>query len=220
MFEPTATIINDAETSLSIRKVIKEEKFLNGEKAREKWATNIETDPLYSVTDYNSKCDNVFKLEATIQLDRSIKRQTVIQAKPIDPIKFSKNCEKVYILAKNGKIVKIGGTRSTMKERFGSYLCGHHVTERGKNQTCSLTNARIYHSIEKDLLYSDSIWEIYVWELPVTEFTINILGIDTKVVSQTFHAYESRCISKYKELTGKIPILCDNFDPKYKSLNN
>lgn len=198
--------------------LLKEEKFKKGEKARKRWAKNIKTDKLYSVEEFNIKCGNVFRLEAEIVLDTTKRRQTVIQANPVNKDDYSKlECEKIYILAKNGKVMKIGGTRSTMKERFGSYLCGHHVTERGKNQTCSLTNARIYHTIENDLLNGDCIWELYVWELPrPPPLIINILGKDTKIEAQTYHAYESRSILKFKELTGKLPVLSDNFDPKYK----
>jgi hypothetical protein len=86
------------------------------------------------------------------------------------------------------------------------WRCGHHVNERGKNQTCSITNARLYHSIEKDLLETVSVWKVYTWTLPVVKHTINILGTETTVISQTYHAYESCCIKKYKEITGHIPL--------------
>ena len=80
----------------------------------------------------------------------------------------------------------------------------------------SVTNAHLYHSIEKDLLETDSKWDFYTWTLPILEQKINILGIETTVIAQTYHAYESCCIKKYKDITGKIPILCDNSDPTYK----
>ena len=48
----------------------------------------------------------------------------------------------------NDYIIKIGGTRTGLKERCGSYLCGHHVEERDKSGDCSKTNAYIYNTFE------------------------------------------------------------------------
>jgi hypothetical protein len=48
----------------------------------------------------------------------------------------------------NGYIIKIGGTRTGLKERCGSYLCGHHIEERDKSGDCSKTNAYIYNTFE------------------------------------------------------------------------
>ena len=81
----------------------------------------------------------------------------------------------------------------------------------------SVTNAHLYHSIENDLLIPDitNIFEFYTWKLPVIDHTIIIFDIETTVISQTYHAYESCCINKYKQITGKFPIMCDNCDPKY-----
>jgi hypothetical protein len=90
------------------------------------------------------------------------------------------------------------------------------VLERNKSGKMSVTNAHLYHSIEKDLLETDSVWEFYAWTLPEIIHNVDIFGIDTAIISQTFHAYESCCIKKYKAITGHIPIMCDNSDPCYK----
>ena len=45
-------------------------------------------------------------------------------------------------------IVKIGGTRTGLKGRVSSYLCGHHIEERGKSGDCSKTNGFIYNTME------------------------------------------------------------------------
>lgn len=191
-------------------------KFKNGQKARDKWAKKLDIENLpLSINEFNLECDNVFNLEATIELDRG-KRQTTIEAIPTNIKKWNNNNEKVYIITINDKIVKIGGTRTSMKIRFNSYKCGFHVIERGKSGKMSVTNAHLYHTIEKYLIETKFKWNIYTWTLPIIEHTINILGIDTKVISQTFHAYESIIIKKFKSLTDKIPILCSNSDPNYK----
>ena len=192
-------------------------KFIDGQCARDEWGKEISSSHLsLSIDDYNNACGDVFKHEANIILDSGSSRQTTIQAQPINNQAWKDSVEKVYILTRNGKVIKIGGTRVPMKGRFGSYLCGHHVIERGCSGKMSVTNARIYHTIEKDLLETDSTWCIYTWTLPIVEHTLNILGIETKITCQTFHAYESRCITKFTNITGKIPLLCNNCDPLYK----
>jgi len=190
-------------------------KFVNGEYARTKWIKPINTGKCLSITAYNESCGNVFNKEASITLDSSNTRQTVIQAIPLCKTKWNQKRDKVYIIVKDGNIIKIGGTRDSMKGRFGSYLCGHHVIERGKNGKMSVTNAHIYHTIENDLLDNDSNWEFYTWELPITQQLVTIFNNDISIVCQVYHAYESICIKKYKEITGELPILCDNADPTY-----
>lgn len=189
-------------------------KFTTGQQARDKWSKMLNICNELTVDDFNKECGHVFNKEATIELDTS-DRQTVIQAVPVDKMEWAKNCEKIYLLVKDHKIVKIGGTRNGMKERFTSYLCGHHVCERGKSGKMSVTNAHLYHTIEKDLLDTECVWDIYTWALPVEVLVKNILGTETKINVQTYHAYESICINKYKKLTGHSPILCDNCDPEY-----
>ena len=189
-------------------------KFTNGKNAREEWSRNIDPARLLSMAEYNKQCGNVFVKAAEILLDNSSERQTVIQVNPTDAT-WNEHKEKIYTIVKNGKVVKIGGTRNGMKHRFTSYLCGHHVTERGKSGKMSVTNAHLYHSIEKDLLDMESKWEFYTWELPITTIQVTILGENTKIAAQTYHAYESRCIEKYKNMTGNIPIFCHNCDPDY-----
>ena len=48
-----------------------------------------------------------------------------------------------------------------------------------------------------------------------TEFNIEILGKDTKVKAQTYHAYESAFIKYYEQNYNEKPILCCNSDPDY-----
>lgn len=190
-------------------------KFLDGELARKKWAKSINYDNAeLDINTFNNSCDGVFVNAGKIILDDT-KRQSTIQVIPKNKKDWNEKVEKIYIIVRNNKIIKIGGSRNGMKQRFTSYLCGHHVTERGKSGKMSVTNAHIYHTIEKDLIETDSIWEFYVWKLPIIQHTINILGYDTTIISQTYHAYESCCIKKYKSLTKTLPLLCDNCDPTY-----
>ena len=57
---------------------------------------------------------------------------------------------------------------------------------------------------------------MYGYELPKTEITIEIFGKETKIIAQTYHAYESTFLEDYKKNHNEYPILCDNCDPDYK----
>jgi hypothetical protein len=123
--------------------------------------------------------------------------------------------EWIYIFVINGRIVKIGGTRDGIKNRFGSYLCGHHIQERGKSGKASETNKYIYNTLLFYLECGCKI-NIYGYKLPVEEITRNVFGRETKIRVQTYHGYESVLIEDFRKQTGFIPYLCDNSDPEYK----
>lgn len=66
------------------------------------------------------------------------KRNTLIQFIPtISLDEFNEKTEWLYIFLINNRLVKIGGTRTGLKGRVSSYLCGHHIEERGKSGDCS-----------------------------------------------------------------------------------
>lgn len=144
------------------------------------------------------------------------KRNTLIQFIPTISIEaFNKKTEWLYLLIINGIIVKIGGTRTGLKGRVNSYLCGHHIEERGKSGDCSKTNGFIYNTIQFYLNLGCKI-QMYGYELPKTEITIEIFGKKTKIIAQTYHAYESTFLEDYKKNYNEYPILSDNADPDYK----
>ena len=121
--------------------------------------------------------------------------------------------EYVYVITRNDIVIKIGGTRNGMNGRWSSYCCGHYVLQRLNKKglpypgKMSVTNAHLYHTIEHDLLYHNSSWKFYIWDLPVRQYYINIFGKSQKVVAQTYHAYEKHCIDEFKTMNGCIPIL-------------
>ena len=191
---------------------------MDGQNARDEWAKDLnENNTNLQIQEFKNRCGGELKNRARIVLDNDSRRQTVIMAKPYEGEEeaFSVNNEQIYIITRNGEILKIGGTRTSMKKRFGSYLCGHHVVERGRSGRMSVTNAHVYHTIEQDLLETDSTWEIYTWLLPITTITQNIFGEEVQIIAQTYHAYESCCINLFRSIKGTIPFLCDNSDPNY-----
>lgn len=197
------------------------DKFTKGESARSAWSKQISIDNSLSIDDYNAICGGQFKKIASIKLDDSVKRQSTLTVEALDKKSWSEKREHIYIITRNNIIMKIGGTRDGMAGRWCSYGCGYYVPQRTKKDgTCypgkmSVTNAYLYHTIEKDLLETDSTWDFYSWELPIIKIPVNILDEEIDVVAQTFHAYESICIKKFKQQTGFIPLLCDNSDPGY-----
>jgi hypothetical protein len=144
------------------------------------------------------------------------KRNTLIKFIPtISLDEFNEKTEWLYIFLINNRLVKIGGTRTGLKGRVSSYLCGHHIEERGKSGDCSKTNGFIYNTFEFYLNLGCKI-EMLGCKLPKTEFTIYIFGKSTKITAQTYHAYESTFLEDYKKMYNDYPLLNDNCDPDYK----
>lgn len=168
---------------------------------------------------------NNFALVANIVLDNDKiltntnsckKRNTLIKFEPtITQELFDESSEWLYLFVINGQIVKIGGTRTGLKQRVRSYLCGHHVIERGKSGDCSKTNAYIYNTFEF-YLQQGCIIQMYGYALPKIFLTHEI--IDEKVVApvQTYHIYESKYLTHYKQKYGDYPFLSDNCDPIHR----
>jgi hypothetical protein len=196
-------------------------KNLHENSPTKKWIKLIPVDKTISFDTYNRK--EYFIPVADIILDTEIgknpavkKRMTTIKFVPkISNKDFNKKTEWLYLLVINGQIVKIGGTRTGLKSRAASYLCGHHINERGKSGDCSKTNGFIYNTFDFYLNLGCKI-EMYGYELPKTEITIKIFDKETKIITQTYHAYESTFLEDYKKMYNAYPILSNNCDPDYK----
>jgi hypothetical protein len=189
-----------------------------------KWVKLISIDKTIPFYEYNRR--EYFSPIADVVLDRDVfasgknqgnkKRNTLIQFVPTIAIEeFNKKSEWLYLLLINDKIVKIGGTRTGLKGRVSSYLCGHHIEERGKSGDCSKTNGYIYNTFEFYLNLGCRI-QMFGYKLPKTEIQIEIFGKETNIVAQTYHAYESTFLEDYKKTYNEYPILSDNCDPDYK----
>jgi hypothetical protein len=189
-----------------------------------KWIKLVFNDKTILFDEYNRK--NYFIPVADVILDDETiisgikkgkkKRNTVIQFIPkISNEEYCEKTEWLYLFVINEKIVKIGGTRNGIKGRTASYLCGHHIKERGKSGDCSKTNGFIYNTFEFYLNLGCKI-QMYGYKLPKTEISVEIFEKMTKIITQTFHAYESIILEDYKKIYNNYPILNDNCDPEYK----
>tara|TARA_Y100000389_G_scaffold204789_1_gene259683 strand:+ start:10767 stop:11372 length:606 start_codon:yes stop_codon:yes gene_type:complete len=198
-------------------------KFVAGANARKKWSKNLcDVKKTMTMKSYNEMMGGVFQKICNIVLDPSNKRQSTLMVDVVNKSEWDEKTENIYVLVRNGNIMKIGGTRDGMKGRWSSYGCGYYVPERCNKKgesypgKMSVTNAYLYHTIETDLLENGSKWEFYTWKLPRKTFTISIADVEVDVIAQTFHAYESVCIKKFEDENGYIPFLCYNSDPDYK----
>lgn len=198
-----------------IMATITSEKFLSGKAARQRWSKPTDS-PTLTVSQFNEMCNNVFVKYADLVLDDRVKPQTAVKAVPVDTNVWQEENEIIYLFVQGDDIMKIGGTRNSMGQRWGSYLCGFHVPERNRSGKCSVTNAHLYHTIEKNLLEGKE-WSVWCWKLPRVEHTVEIMGETVTIVTQTYHAYESVCIRRFKDRVGSIPVLCMNSDPAYKT---
>lgn len=199
-------------------------KFAIGELARFHWKKNIIPEEM-TITEFNKYCGNAFEKRCSIILDPSAKRQTTLTVDIVSGQEdnWKEDTENIYAITRNGKIMKIGGTRTGMKKRWNSYLCGYCVPQRIQKKTgkpfpgkMSVTNAHLYHTIEDSLLEGDE-WSFYTWMLPPSTFTRTMPdGTVSVIKAQTYHAYESWAIEQFKSLTEHIPQLCNNSDPLYR----
>jgi hypothetical protein len=186
-----------------------------------KWIKIIPIEKTVIFNEYNRKDD--FILVANVILDNEInkknikKRKTLFKFVPqITNKEFNEKIEWLYLFVINGRIVKIGGTRTGLNGRISSYLCGHHVKERNKSGDCSKTNGFIYNTFEFYLELGCEI-KMYGYKIPKKELTIKIFDIETTIIAQTYHAYESKYIEDFQKEYKYYPFLCDNCDPVYKN---
>jgi len=178
-----------------------------------------------SLEDYNKKDD--FTLVANIVLDEEIhssgkkegtkKRQTGIKFEPTIPMKdFKEDCEWLYLFTVNGQIVKIGGTRTGLFGRTQSYLCGHHIQERGNSGDCSKTNGFIYNTFEFYLKLGCKI-EMYGIKIPKVFVESTLFGETQLVQSFVFNHWEAKAIKDFNRDYHFFPFLSDNCDPRSRN---
>ena len=161
-----------------------------------------------------------FKKVASVVIDNDVKRtgekirNTVIKFVPENIEDWDRCCEWIYMFTINGRIAKIGGTRTGLKKRASSYLCGHHIPERNKSGKCSVTNAHIYNTFDFYLSIGCEII-MYGYKIPQCKVCVTILDESIDVEAQVYHAYEAKFLNEYRKKTGKYPFLSNNADPKY-----
>lgn len=147
---------------------------------------------------------------ADVLIDRT-ERQTLVEFSPVDVHKWRDHGNWIYMFTVDDFIVKIGGTKNGLKQRAGSYLCGHYTRASGK---CSVTNGLIYNTL-LSYLKDGAVIRMYGMKcLPVVA-TVDVFGECHTVEAQIFDVYESVLIRKHAVEHGAPPIFSSRSDPRY-----
>jgi hypothetical protein len=189
-----------------------------------RWIENLPFDSMVNISNYEKK--EYFKKVADIVPDNDVtaggkkkgekKRQTLIKFVPtISESEFKKTAEWIYTFTVNGKMVKFGGTRVGLDGRAKSYLTGHLIKERGKNESSSSTNYRIYNTFEFYLKLGCVI-EMFAYEIEPQFVVTDILGEKQKVPISVFHVIESKIISDFQKTYPRKVLISYNSDPNHK----
>lgn len=158
--------------------------------------------------------DHNFYLAATATIKPKARFEKNPEVNPIQYIptpgreaQYKEYAERIYILAINGKVAKIGGTYTGMAKRHQSYNCGTRKARAAG--TCSTTNFHITEEQYSALCKGHTV-EWYVFDVPLAEATIDVWGEKQIYNAKTFYKYESALCAKYERLTGHFPILSAN----------
>jgi len=185
------------------------------------WIKHIDINKELTISSFKLK--SYFKKVANVVKDNDVnkngekKRKTIIKFEPCIPHgKWVEKSQWIYIFMINKRIVKIGGSRIGLRDRMSSYLSGHYTSERGGNNKMSTTNAYIYKTLDHYISKGSKV-ELYAYEIKNTFQSMNVFGKQKKVNTQTFHIYESACISTYYDQNkNKLPALSMNCDPLFR----
>jgi hypothetical protein len=178
------------------------------------WTKNLDLDSQLRFDDF-PLADQFKHVANIISTPADSKRQTVITFDPVvSTEEWNETLESVYIFTVDGHIVKIGGSHKSLCDRCGSYLCGHHIRERGKSGDCSKTNGFIYQTFDH-YARNGHIIKMYAYKIEPAVVVRKVWGTERTITitSQLYHGYETDAIEIYKGVTGSYPILCDNCDP-------
>lgn len=114
---------------------------------------------------------------------------------------------KVYAITFDEKIVKIGQTSKTLKDRFGSYACGtRQYRERG---TCSTTNFHLMEAAYAAIMMGQDV-SVYSFDVPKEVMELEVFGETVKEPVRIAHIYENVLLNQYKKIVGKFPVFSSN----------
>jgi hypothetical protein len=181
-----------------------------------RWTKRVDFTQELLLADFSRK--DMFKHVANVVKDDETSRQTVIRFDPvIDKEDWKKKVEWVYIFTIDGFVVKIGQTGDSLHGRCGSYLCGHHVPERGKSRDMSKTNAFLYHTFEHYIGEGHRV-EMWGYEIPRVMNTVALPSGVKEIAAKVAHAYEADVLDLYAKEAGHFPVLSDNSDPSLRTV--
>ena len=104
----------------------------------------------------------------------------------------------LYLFVIDGKLIKVGSSTVSFKDRLSSYNCGKKAYR--ENGTCSTTNYLVLQSF----LNINKVVEVYVF-FP-EEVAMDVWG-ESEMVSLPAKRFEKRVLTELKE-EGLLPIMC------------
>ncbi|AGE54559.1 hypothetical protein PBCVKS1B_266R [Paramecium bursaria Chlorella virus KS1B] len=208
IFDDEMIFNNNCFTSLS-------QKFIDDNKldSSKKPVSNVTLDDIRRSAYHSDKFSHIGKFDvvATIKLDDSLSRQTLIKFDYTDKNKWYDCGNWIYLFVVDDMIVKIGGTKNGLKQRAASYLCGHHTR---KSNACSITNGIIYNTF-LSYLQQGAVIKMFGMRCPPVYATVDVFGETHTVETQTFDIYESVLIRQFANEYGTPPVLSSRSDPRY-----
>jgi len=115
------------------------------------------------------------------------------------------SAEWIYCITFDSHVVKIGMTITSLKDRYGSYLCG---TRRAMAKgSCSTTNF-VINEINYGALLSDVKVEIHAIRLNKVKSEVTRFGVTKEINCSVARDYEEIVTNLFIEYSGHIPVLC------------
>tara|TARA_Y100000591_G_C21794467_1_gene678499 strand:- start:784 stop:1446 length:663 start_codon:yes stop_codon:yes gene_type:complete len=115
------------------------------------------------------------------------------------------NNDWIYCLTYNGKIVKIGMTITSLKERYGSYSCG--TTRAMEKGSCSTTNYIISECNFYAMLKNIKV-QIYGFCCPPSKQEFTRFGESKLISLSSVRDQETMITDAFKKAYKHIPVLC------------
>ena len=151
-----------------------------------------------------------FEYYGDVLLTKASESNSKIKFKVLDgKMDLVREHEWIYLFTVDDRVVKIGGTRLSLLDRFHGYQCG--------NVSCQGTNKKIHDTFYFYLLLGCKI-KFYGIKLSSGDYISRILDYDIRIRQQIYHVYESVYIYDYLKQYRFKPILSQFADPKYANL--
>ena len=123
----------------------------------------------------------------------------------VHPYWNDSSAEWIYCITYDSHIVKIGMTITSLKARYGSYLCG--TRKAMFKGSCSTTNF-VINEINYAALMSGVKVEIHAIRLEKEKTARTRFGITKEVTMSVARDYEEMVTDVFVEYAGHIPVLC------------
>jgi len=121
---------------------------------------------------------------------------------------FANNKGMCYIIAFDGKVVKIGMTKGSLRYRITSYACG--TRSYRADGTCAVTNFHLMEACYGAIRNGVKI-ELYGYNIEIPTIEVNVFGEMKNIeITEIACNWEEAALNKYKKIKGSNPVLSTN----------